>query len=227
MSAALRCAVVRCACCAGRTPRWLVQRPRSLPGATHGDHLCCACCRGEIRTIVDYVVDMVQAPDFVSNVHHTGWLDARIAAQVGEWAVLRGAGRHACTLTDPSVCHLLFVATVPSAHRHASHPASSPRAGAVGAAALAPERDLRYRAARAGPRVVPLSRVPVIPGEGPAAARPHLTDHAARGVCGGWCVIKPCVGSLHCVAFKLAGERECAWRLSEEFVVDGALFAGV
>ena len=38
---------------------------------------------GEIRTIVDYVVDMVQAPEFVSNVHHTGWLDARIAAQVG------------------------------------------------------------------------------------------------------------------------------------------------
>ncbi|PRW58200.1 acetyl- carboxylase 1-like isoform A [Chlorella sorokiniana] len=38
--------------------------------------------RGEIRTIVDYVVDMVQAPDFLSNVHHTGWLDARIAAQV-------------------------------------------------------------------------------------------------------------------------------------------------
>lgn len=27
-------------------------------------------------------MDMVQAPDFVSNVHHTGWLDARIAAQV-------------------------------------------------------------------------------------------------------------------------------------------------
>lgn len=40
-------------------------------------------CSGEIRTIVDYVVDMVQAPEFVSNVHHTGWLDARIAAQVG------------------------------------------------------------------------------------------------------------------------------------------------
>ncbi|KAL4426359.1 hypothetical protein ABPG77_004653 [Micractinium sp. CCAP 211/92] len=38
--------------------------------------------RGEIRTIVDYVVELVQAPEFVSNRHHTGWLDARISAQV-------------------------------------------------------------------------------------------------------------------------------------------------
>jgi hypothetical protein len=31
---------------------------------------------------VDYVVDMLQAPEFAGNTHHTGWLDARIAAQV-------------------------------------------------------------------------------------------------------------------------------------------------
>ena len=38
--------------------------------------------RGEIRTIVDYVVDMVQSPDFIGNRIHTGWLDSRIASQV-------------------------------------------------------------------------------------------------------------------------------------------------
>ncbi|PSC75189.1 acetyl-carboxylase 1-like [Micractinium conductrix] len=38
--------------------------------------------RGEIRTIVDYVVELVQSQEFVGNSHHTGWLDARIAAQV-------------------------------------------------------------------------------------------------------------------------------------------------
>lgn len=38
--------------------------------------------RGEIRTIVDYAVDMLQHADFVGNRIHTGWLDARIAAQV-------------------------------------------------------------------------------------------------------------------------------------------------
>ena len=38
--------------------------------------------RGEIRTIVDYVVDMVQAPEFIGNRIHTGWLDSRIALQV-------------------------------------------------------------------------------------------------------------------------------------------------
>ena len=38
--------------------------------------------RGEIRTIVDYVCDMIQTDDFVNNLHHTGWLDARIAAQI-------------------------------------------------------------------------------------------------------------------------------------------------
>lgn len=38
--------------------------------------------RGEIRTIVDYVVDLVQAPEFIENRFHTGWLDSRIALQV-------------------------------------------------------------------------------------------------------------------------------------------------
>ncbi|KAL4859471.1 Acetyl-CoA carboxylase 1 [Chlorella vulgaris] len=38
--------------------------------------------RGEIRTISDYVVELIQSPDFLANTHHTGWLDARISAQV-------------------------------------------------------------------------------------------------------------------------------------------------
>ena len=38
--------------------------------------------RGEIRTLVDYVIDMLQEPEFVGNQIHTGWLDGRIAAQV-------------------------------------------------------------------------------------------------------------------------------------------------
>ena len=51
--------------------------------------------RGEIRTIVDYVVELVQSPDFVANTHHTGWLDARISAQVRCWPGL-GAGGTCC-----------------------------------------------------------------------------------------------------------------------------------
>ncbi|KAK2079983.1 hypothetical protein QBZ16_002378 [Prototheca wickerhamii] len=39
--------------------------------------------RGEIQTPVDYVARMIQTDDFLGNRHHTGWLDARIAAQVG------------------------------------------------------------------------------------------------------------------------------------------------
>ena len=69
-----------------------------------------------------------------------------------------------------------------------NHPASSHvshSAGAQRAAPLAPVCHLRYRAARAGPRVVPLSRVPQLPGEGAAAACTHLPHHPARGVCGG------------------------------------------
>jgi len=38
--------------------------------------------RGEIRTIVDYAVEMIQSGDFVNNNIHTGWLDARIAQHV-------------------------------------------------------------------------------------------------------------------------------------------------
>lgn len=38
--------------------------------------------RGEIRTIVDYAVEMIQTTDFVNNNIHTGWLDQRIAAHV-------------------------------------------------------------------------------------------------------------------------------------------------
>ena len=38
--------------------------------------------RGEIRTIVDYGVEMIQHPDFVNNNIHTGWLDSRIASHV-------------------------------------------------------------------------------------------------------------------------------------------------
>ena len=38
--------------------------------------------RGEIRTIVDYAVEMIQSPDFVNNNIHTGWLDSRIASHV-------------------------------------------------------------------------------------------------------------------------------------------------
>lgn len=38
--------------------------------------------RGEIRTNADYVCDLIRAPEFVGDAHHTGWLDARIAAQI-------------------------------------------------------------------------------------------------------------------------------------------------
>ena len=38
--------------------------------------------RGEIRTTVDYAVEMIQSPDFVGNNIHTGWLDARISSHV-------------------------------------------------------------------------------------------------------------------------------------------------
>ncbi len=38
--------------------------------------------RGEIRTTVDYCVEMIQSPDFVGNNIHTGWLDARISSHV-------------------------------------------------------------------------------------------------------------------------------------------------
>jgi hypothetical protein len=87
------CAGARNGCralCWGRRPR----APTSVSGAAPGvcappqrarrlPPLVAAVCRGEIRTIVDYVVELIQSPDFVANTHHTGWLDARISAQVG------------------------------------------------------------------------------------------------------------------------------------------------
>ena len=38
--------------------------------------------RGEVRTLLDYAVEMLQEHDFVHNAVHTGWLDSRIAARV-------------------------------------------------------------------------------------------------------------------------------------------------
>ena len=40
--------------------------------------------RGEIRTTVDYIIDMIQEPDFLEQRIHTAWLDNRIARQVTE-----------------------------------------------------------------------------------------------------------------------------------------------
>nr|ASZ00210.1 acetyl-CoA carboxylase 2 [Pelargonium cotyledonis] len=38
--------------------------------------------RGEIRTNVDYTIDLLHAPDYRDNIIHTGWLDSRIAMRV-------------------------------------------------------------------------------------------------------------------------------------------------
>ncbi|KAK9790754.1 hypothetical protein WJX73_002279 [Symbiochloris irregularis] len=38
--------------------------------------------RGEIRTIVDYAIEMIQSPEFLGNSIHTGWLDYRVASQI-------------------------------------------------------------------------------------------------------------------------------------------------
>ncbi|KAL5714796.1 acetyl-coenzyme-A carboxylase [Ranunculus cassubicifolius] len=38
--------------------------------------------RGEIRTNVDYTVDLLHAPEYRANKIHTGWLDSRIAMRV-------------------------------------------------------------------------------------------------------------------------------------------------
>ena len=50
--------------------------------------------RGEIRTTVDYCVEMIQSPDFVGNNIHTGWLDARITSHVSgspcPWPLIAG-----------------------------------------------------------------------------------------------------------------------------------------
>jgi acetyl-CoA carboxylase/biotin carboxylase 1 len=38
--------------------------------------------RGEIRTNVDYTVDLLNAAEYRENKIHTGWLDSRIAMRV-------------------------------------------------------------------------------------------------------------------------------------------------
>ncbi|CAH8297840.1 unnamed protein product [Eruca vesicaria subsp. sativa] len=38
--------------------------------------------RGEVRTNVDYTIDLLHASDYVENKIHTGWLDSRIAMRV-------------------------------------------------------------------------------------------------------------------------------------------------
>lgn len=38
--------------------------------------------RGEIRSNTDYVCELLQTEEFRGDYHHTGWLDARIAAQI-------------------------------------------------------------------------------------------------------------------------------------------------
>ena len=53
--------------------------------------------RGEIRTIVDYAVEMIQSADFVTNNIHTGWLDARIAQHVRPRRLCASA--YACLVT--------------------------------------------------------------------------------------------------------------------------------
>jgi acetyl-CoA carboxylase/biotin carboxylase 1 len=38
--------------------------------------------RGDIRTNVDYTIDLLHASDYRENKIHTGWLDSRIAMRV-------------------------------------------------------------------------------------------------------------------------------------------------
>lgn len=65
--------------------------------------------RGEIRTNVDYTVDLLKADEFAGNRIHTGWLDSRIAMKVvaerPPWhiSVLGGALREADTMTAARV----------------------------------------------------------------------------------------------------------------------------
>ena len=53
--------------------------------------------RGEIRTTIDYCVEMIQSPDFVGNAIHTGWLDSRIASHVSPDPLL---SKHSGGVTD-------------------------------------------------------------------------------------------------------------------------------
>lgn len=65
--------------------------------------------RGEIRTNVDYTVDLLKAEEFAGNRIHTGWLDSRIAMKVvaerPPWhiSVLGGALREAEMMTAARV----------------------------------------------------------------------------------------------------------------------------
>uniref|UniRef100_A0A0D6R0K3 Uncharacterized protein n=1 Tax=Araucaria cunninghamii TaxID=56994 RepID=A0A0D6R0K3_ARACU len=65
--------------------------------------------RGEIRTNVDYTVDLLHAPEYRDNKIHTGWLDSRIAMRVrGErppWyiSVVGGALYKASTMSAARV----------------------------------------------------------------------------------------------------------------------------
>jgi acetyl-CoA carboxylase/biotin carboxylase 1 len=65
--------------------------------------------RGEIRTNVDYTVDLLHAPEYRDNKIHTGWLDSRIAMRVRverpPWhlSVVGGALYKATSLTAASV----------------------------------------------------------------------------------------------------------------------------
>lgn len=52
--------------------------------------------RGEIRTIVDYAVEMIQSPEFVGNQIHTGWLDHRVATHVRPAVSKLAWIKHAC-----------------------------------------------------------------------------------------------------------------------------------
>ena len=127
---------------------------------------------------------MIQAPEFLNNTHHTGWLDARISAQVR-------AARHG--KTQQPLWSWRAWSALPT---HPPHPNPTLRVGPVGAAAVAPQRHLRHRAARAGPHLVPQRRVPQLPGERAAAACTHLVDYAAGGVCCGWCACRAAPAAL-------------------------------
>ena len=49
--------------------------------------------RGEIHHICDYVTELLQDEEFLGDGIHTGWLDSRIAAQVGWLDVWKNAMR--------------------------------------------------------------------------------------------------------------------------------------
>eukprot|EP00850_Spirogloea_muscicola_P010152 SM000058S18582 [mRNA] locus=s58:582944:601807:- [translate_table: standard] len=69
--------------------------------------------RGEIRTTVDYALDLIQLPDFQRNAFHTGWLDARIARRLKverpPWhlAVIAGSLTMACNEISAQVVDYL------------------------------------------------------------------------------------------------------------------------